>query len=175
MFNVQEGTPGTPITGQAQNAAGIVLTAPAIRFTVPAGLTVFPRRLNLALQAMAGTLNELAVIVSDGDSYTSDGTAVVPYNWRTDDLRASCVTNVRHCSGSAIVEAALTRPRSLWKYVRAAAFAAGETFDGLTSIVWNDVIPVVGPASVLVYLGANGTALTYLFGMDWAEVPSISV
>jgi hypothetical protein len=175
MFNTHETTIGTPLTGQAINAAGIVLTAPAIRLTVPSGLTVFPRRLNLAVQTAAGTLNELAVVASKTDSYTSGGVALTARNWRMDDLRASGVTNLLHCSGGAIVEGALTAPRQLWTYVRPAAFGAGETWDSMTTVLWDDLIPLVGPCSLLVYLGAAGTALTYEFALDWAEVPSVSV
>lgn len=172
MFNAHETTIGTPITGQAVNAAGIVLTAPALRFTVPSGLTVFPRRLNLAIQTAAGTLNEMQAIYTDTDTYTSGGAAVTARNWRTSGGRASAVTNLLHCSGAAIVEAAITNPRQLWTYVRPAAFAAGETFDGLTTVQWDDLVPIIGPASFLVFLGAAGTALTYSFALDWAEVPT---
>ncbi|MDQ1307670.1 MAG: hypothetical protein QG671_3503 [Actinomycetota bacterium] len=175
MFNLGEGTVGTVLTGQAVNAAGIVLTAPAIRLAVPTGTTIFPRRLNLAIETTAGTLNEIAVVASDTDSYTSGGTAVVPKNWRMDDKRSSAMENVYHCSGSAIVEAALTNPRHLWKYVRPAAFTAGETFEGLTTVKWDDLIPLIGPCSFLVYLGAATTALTYMFALDWAEVDSAVV
>jgi hypothetical protein len=175
MFNTHETTIGTPITGGAVNAGGIVLTAPAIRMTVPTGLTVFPRRLNLAIQTAAGTLNELQVVASDGDTYTSGGAVLTAYNWRMDDLRASGVANLRHCSGAALVEAAISNPRQLWTYTRALAFAAGESYDGLTTVEWDDLVPLVGPCSLLVYLGAAGTALTYTFALDWAEVPSVNV
>jgi hypothetical protein len=175
MFNAHEPTVQTPITGGAVNAAGAVLTAPAIRFTVPSGLTVFPRKLQLAIQTAAGTLNEIGVVVSDGDTYTSGGAAVVARNWRMDDLRASGVTNLLHCSGAAIVEAALSNPRQLATYTRPAAYTAGETFDGLTTFQWDDLIPLVGPCSFLVFLGAATTALTYTFALDWAEVPSVSL
>jgi hypothetical protein len=174
MFNAGEGTAGTPLTAQAVNAAGIVLTAPTLRFTVPAGLTVFPHKLDIAIETAAGTLNEIAVIASDTDTYTSDGTAITARNLRMDDPRASAVANLKHCSGSAIVEAALVNPRHLFKEVRAAAFAAGETFHNVHA-EWEDLIPLVGPCSFLVYLGAAGTALTYLFAMSWAEVPTVHV
>lgn len=175
MFNTHEATIGTPISGGAADAGGLVLTAPAIRLTVPTGLTVFPRRLNLALQTAAGTLNELQVVASDGDTYTSGGAVLTAYNWRMDDLRASGVTNLRHCSGAALVEAALVNPRKLWAYTRPLAYAAGESYDAMTTVIWDDLVPLVGPCSLLVYIGAATTASTYLFALDWAEVPSVSV
>lgn len=172
MFTLQEATIGTPLTGQAVDAGGIVLTAPALRLTVPVGLTIFPRRFNLALEAMAGTLNEIAIVANPADSYTSGGVALTPQNCRTDNPKATQVTKVYTASGSAIVEAALTTPRGLWKKVRPAAFTGGETFDSWADKTWNELYPIVGPASFLVYLGAASTALTYLFSLEWAEVES---
>lgn len=177
MFNAHENTIGTPLTGQAIDAGGIVLTAPAIRLTVPSGKVMLPRRLNLSVLTAAGTLNEAAVVVSDGDSYTSGGTALItPLNWRTDDPRATALTNRYHCSGSAIVEAALTSPRKLFGRVLGIAFqAAAEPAQLQIDKEWDDFIPIVGPASFLVYLGAAGTALTYEFSLDWAEIDSVNV
>ena len=39
MFNLKQTTIGTALTGATQNAAGIVLTVPWVRFTVPTGYT----------------------------------------------------------------------------------------------------------------------------------------
>ena len=134
---------------------------------------MFPHRFNLGYAARARTVNQVLVIYSEGDSFTS-GTAIpVPYNWRTDNPRASILTSVRHCSGAAIVEAALTKPRSLYKWNQASASAAGEPLQH--NIVWSTVVPIVGPASFLVFVSATGTAATYTFGLDWAEVPTTSV
>jgi len=174
MFTAQEATTGTPIAGSAADAGGAVLTAPTIRVGVPTGMTFFLRSLQIALQTAAGTLNELMVIASETNTYTSGGTAYTPQNWRTDNPRSSVATNPVYASGSAIVEAALVRPRALWKYTRAAAFAAGETFDGITRVQFDDLIPVVGPAAILVWVSAATTASTFLFSLNWAEIPTVS-
>lgn len=178
MFNLKQTAIGTAITFSAADNAGIVLTAPSIRFTVPVGYTVFPRRLNLALIPGATTVdNEIAVVVNNADSYTSGGVAVTPANLRSDAPRASAVTNVLHCSGSAIVEAALTTPRVLHQqiYTPAAAFATSYNLNMNVLIEWDDLIPVVGPASFLVFVSAKTAAVTGYFSLDWAEVATVNV
>lgn len=175
MFNLHEATIGTVITAQAVDAGGLLLTAPTIRVGVPSGYTFFPYSLQIALETAAGTLNEVAVVVSDTSSYTSGGTSATARNWRNDSAaRATAAVNVYYCSGSAIVEAALTSPKLIFTYVRPAAFTAGETFDGGIRCTWPVLRPIVGPASLLVYVGAATTASTYSFALDWAEIPTTS-
>lgn len=177
MFNVKEGTIGTAITFSAADNAGIVLTAPSFRFTVPTGYTVFPRRLNLALIPGATTVdNEIALIYTAADSYASGGTAVTPLNWRTDNPRATSVTNCYHCSGSAIVEAALTSVRVLHQeiYTYAAAFATSYDLNINRTVEFSELVPIVGPASLILYISAKTAAVTGYFSMDWAEVPSVN-
>lgn len=178
MFNLKEGTVGTALTFSAADNAGIVLTAPSIRFTVPTGYTVFPRRLNLALIPGATTVdNEIAVLATDSNSYTSGGTAVTPLNWRTDAPAASAVTNCYHCSGSAIVEAALGNVRALHQavYTPAAAYATSYNLNINYTVQWDDLIPIVGPASFLVFVSAKTAAVTGFFSLDWAEVLTVNV
>lgn len=177
MFNLHENTIGTALTGSAAAAGAIVLTAPTVRFTVPSGTTVFPHSLHVNLVSAAGVEHEFAVVISDTDSYTSGGTAVhTPYNWRTDDPRATAVTNAYHCSGSAIVEGALTNPRKIW--TKGKLYASAAVTDEVTlnyEKVWEHFVPIVGPASFLVFLSSKTTALTFEFDLSWAEVPTVSV
>lgn len=177
MFNLSEGTLGTALTFSAADNAGIVTTAPSIRFTVPAGLTVFPHKLCLALIPGATTVdNEIAVMYANTDSYTSGGTAVVPANWRSDNPRATAVTNVVHCSGAAITEAAYGTKRVLHQaiYTPAAAYATSYNLNINYTVQWDDLIPIVGPASFLVFVSAKTAAVTGYFSLDWAEVPTVS-
>lgn len=177
MFNVHENTIGTALTGSAAAAGAIVLTAPTIRLTVPAGTTLFPQALNVNLVSAAGVEHEFAVVVSDTDSYTSGGTALhTPYNLRTDDPRDSACTNKYHCSGSAIVEAALTNPRKI--YTRGKLYASAAVTDEPTlnfEKIWENLIPCVGPCSFLIFLSSKTTALTFEFDFTWAELPTVSV
>jgi len=178
MFNVKQAAMGTALTFSAANDAGIVLTAPSFRFTVPTGVTVFPRRVNLALIPGATTEdNEIAIIYTAADSYTSGGTAQLPLNWRSDQPSATGVTNCYHCSGSAIVEAALTGVRSLHQrvYEVPAAYATSYNLDINITVEWDDLIPIVGPASFLIYVSAKTAALTGYYSVDWAEVLTTNI
>ena len=178
MFNVKQAAMGTALTFSAADNAGIVLTAPSFRFTVPTGVTVFPRRVNLALIPGATTEdNEIAIIYTAADSYTSGGTAQLPLNWRSDQPSATGVTNCYHCSGSAIVEAALTGVRSLHQrvYEVPAAYATSYNLDINVTVEWDDLIPIVGPASFLIYVSAKTAALTGYYSVDWAEVLTTNI
>ena len=172
MFNLQETTTGTVLTAAVADATSNVLTIPSMRFTVPTGVTVFPYRFNIAWQARAGTITEGMIIASETDTYTSGGVALVPKNWRTDNIRATSVSNCATGSGTALVEAALVRPRSLYKFVHTHAIAATDVNN--IEKIWPVLWPIVGPASVLIYLGSVTTAATYLFSLDWAELPTIN-
>ncbi len=167
MFNTGEPTIGTPVTAGTADAGGILLTAPAVRLTVPDGVTVFPRRIQIAYETAAGTLNEVAVVAAEGDSFATGGTALTVHNWRTDNPRASVVKNVLH----GATEGTLGAARHLYKYIRPAALTAGETHENI-DIEFDDLRPIVGPASLLVYVGAATTEATICFAMDWAEVPT---
>jgi hypothetical protein len=174
MFTLSQTTCGTPLTGSAAAAGGIVLTAPTVRFTVPTGYTVFPRRFTLSYATLAGVDNEIAVISSTGDSYTSGGTALTPLNLRQDQPIATKVIKCYHADSSAIVEAALTTVRMHYQANIPLAFAAGESFWN-TVVVWDDLRPIVGPASVLIFISSKTTANTHYFSFDWAEVETGNV
>lgn len=177
MFNAHQTTIGTALNGGTADAGGIVLTAPFFRFTVPSGLTVFPRRFNWTFATLPGTMNEIAIAYSVGDTFTSGGTAHTPLNWRTDNPRATAVTN---CyigpSGGANVEAALVTPRVLYQKTipLAASFASSYTLETTIDVWWDALVPIVGPAAFLVYLGNVTTTSTGYFTCDWAEIPSVS-
>ena len=176
MFNLKQTTIGTALAGATAAAGSIVLTVPWLRFSVPTGLTVFPHRLNLSYAALAGTVSEIAWIYTNTDSYTSGGTALTPTNWRTDNPRATSVTScVIGPSGGVITEAALGTVRALYQDAVLAAFAANATDRYTFNIVVEDLVPVVGPASVLLYFGGVDTTPTGYVSLDWAEVPTVSV
>ena len=173
MFQVTQTTVGTPLTNSAVNAAGIVVTVPTARFDVPTGYTIFPRRFTVAFTAMAGTLNEIA-LVSATSASTTGGLALTPLNMRQDQPTATVVTKAYHCSGAAITEGALTNVRFLYQSVDPLAFAAAAGHKNV-EVVWKDLHPVVGPCKVLLFVGAATTASTAVFTLEWAEVPTASV
>ena len=176
MYNAHQATIGTAIAGSAANAAGIVLTAPSFRFSVPTGTTVFPYRVNFTFATLAGIDNEIAVAYTNTNTYTSGGTACTPYNWRSDNPRDTSVTNCYVAAGSAIVENTLSSPRVLYQSCipLADTFATSYTLERTWEVVWDDLVPIVGPASFLVWLSAKTTASTWYFSVDWAEIPTVS-
>lgn len=179
MFTMFQGVLGTVVTGPAADNAGIVLTAPTIRFTVPTGLTVFPRRLQVALLLTATAIdNEIAVIYSQTDSYTSavGGTAITPLNLRTDNPRATAVTNCYISDAGALLEGALTNVRALYQQCFPLDMVFGTSYNSDINIdvTWDDLHPIVGPASVLIYLSGKTATNTHYFNMSWAEVPTVS-
>jgi hypothetical protein len=175
MFTAKQTTIGTALAGSAADAGGIVLTAPTFRFSVPVGTTVFPRHLNVAFASGAGTLNEIALIYTDTATYSSGGTAITPLNLRAGGA-ATAVTNCYHAAGSAIVEAALTNVRAIYQDILPLAFTFATSYTLQYNIdKWfNSFIPIVGPASVILYLSAATTASTSYMSFDWAEVPTVS-
>jgi hypothetical protein len=177
MYNLSQAVVGTADITATEAVGAIVLTEPWVRFTVPTGYTVFPRHLNVSLATAAGTANEIALCYSETDSFTSNaGTVLVPVNWRNDNPRASIVTS---CGigpkGTVIVEAALTRVRALYQDVVPSAFAVERVNQYVVDKWWEDLIPIIGPASVLLYVAAATTSSTGYFSLDWAEVPTVAV
>ena len=178
VFQTHNPTLGTALTGSAAAAGGHVLTAPSIRMTVPVSTVVVPLRFQAKMSAMAGTPNEFAIIASETDSYTSGGTSVTLAALSTfissgsGSPRSSAVTNLRSGSGSALVEAALTNVRVLDINYLARADAVSEP-----KAEWDANLAmkgafyyIQGPASILIYLSAVTTALTYEFVLEWAEL-----
>jgi len=178
MFNLKQTTIGTALSGSTAAAGAIVLTVPWVRFTVPTGLTVFPRHLNISVATAAGTDNEIAWIYTNSNSYTSGGTALTPVNWRSDAPSSTQVTScVIGPSGGVITEAALGTVRCLYQDIIPLAFAFASSYH-LQYVVdkWiEDLVPIVGPASVLVYFGGATTTPSGYFSMDWAEVDTSNV
>ena len=176
VFQTHNPTIGTALTGSAAAAGGHVLTAPSLRFSVPASTVVVPLLFKATFSAMAGTPNEMAIVATESDTYSSGGTSVTltAYSMFIDASppRSSVVTNLRSGSGSALVEGTLVNPRVLDLQYFARADAVSEP---KAEMIWNPVqqgvLPYIhGPASFLIYLSAVTTALTYEFVLEWAEL-----
>ena len=178
VFQTHNPTLGTALVGSAAAAGGHVLTAPSIRFTVPVSTVVVPLRFKATFSAMAGTPNEMAIVASETDTYSSGGTSVTLtalsafLSSGSGAPRSSAVTNLRSGSASALVEGTLVNPRVLDIQYFARADAVSEP-----KADWNAVLGrqgsfyyIQGPASILIYLSAVTTALSYEFVMEWAEL-----
>jgi hypothetical protein len=175
MFNLKQTTIGTVLSGATADNGGIVLTVPWVQFSVPTGTTVFPHRLNLSLETAAGTLNEIAWVYTQTDSYTSGGTALTPLNWKSGGASSACTSAVVGPSGGVITEAAMVGVRALYQDVVPAAFAANATDQYTINYVIDDLVPVIGPASVILFLTGASTTPSGFFTLDWAEVDTVNV
>lgn len=176
MYNLKQTTVGTALAGATANATSIVVTVPWVRFTVPTGITIFPHHLNLAYATHAGTVSEVALVYSQTDTFSAGGTALTPLNWRTDNPRDTSVTK---CyvgpSGGANTEGAMVNPRVIYQDIVPAAFAANATDQYAVDVWFDDLIPIIGPASVLLFFGGVDTTPTGYFSLDWAEVATVNV
>jgi hypothetical protein len=176
MFNLKQTTIGTALSGATAAGASIVTTVPWVRFTVPTGYTIFPRHLNLSYATHAGTASEVALAYTNTDTFSAGGTALTPLNWRTDNPRSTSVTN---CyvgpTGGANTESAISAPRVIYQDFIATAFGANQTDQYTIDKWWDDLIPIVGPSSVLLYFGGVTTTPSGYFSMDWAEVLTVNV
>ena len=168
----QSGTPaaGTPETMSAAGTA-FTLTAPSIHMTIPSGLTVVP--ISLIIEASTATVkhNLFGVFTSDTDTFTSGGEAMqAARNMLTESnaaYRTTGVTNLLH-SDTAIVEAALTRPRIL-KVAKENPVNLAVTFE--YSILKGDPMTVLtGPAALIAFLVQETTAAEAVWTMTWAEL-----
>ncbi len=173
VFIANEAVAGVPETMGAAGTA-ILLTAPAIRFTVPAGALVVPIHVQLAVVAVAAKDDLFAVIATAADSFTSGGDAVPMLVKNaiingTSEARSTGVENL-HYSDTAIVEAGLTAPRVL----KAQEFQ-GPTVVGTVNPEYNilkgdPMVYLKGPASFLVYSVQETTAGEATFNLSWAEL-----
>lgn len=170
VFNSGVPAMGTPETMSA-NGTAITLTAPALHMTIPSGLTVVPISINIAGIAVTVKRNTYAVMVSDTDTFTSGGEAMqAARNMLIESnsaYRTTSVTNLVH-SDTAIVEAALTRPRIL-KVAYDNPVNLHSNFE--YNILKGDPLCVItGPAALVVYAVQETTAMEAIFGLTWAEL-----
>ena len=172
-----------PVIGQPETMSAlgtaITLTAPAIRYTIPAGVIVVPIHVALSVITVAAKDDIFAVVVNNADSFTSGGDAVAMTIANalingTTEARSTGVTNA-HYSDTAIVEAGLTNPRLL-KHQESQGPAGVATWNPEYSILKGDpMVYIVGPASFLVYAVQETAPAEAQFMMSWAELNAETV
>lgn len=172
-------TQGQPETMSATGTA-ITLTAPSLRYTVPAGAIVVPISVAFSVITVGAKDDIFAVIVNNADSYTSGGDAVAMLCKNailngTTEARTTGVTNL-HYSDTAIVEAGLTNPRLL-KYRRQMGTGTDETScNPEYNILKGDpMVYLVGPASFLVFMVEETAAVEATWTLTWAELQASTV
>jgi len=173
-----------PVQGQPEtmSTAGtaITLTAPSLRYTVPAGVIVVPISVQIADLVVTQKHCVFGVIVNNADSYTTGGDTVAMacrnalVNGAT-MARATGVTNLKY-SDAAITEAALTNPTYL-KTLKREATATDETsWNPEYNILKGDpMVYLIGPASFLVFDVQETTPAEAEWAMSWAELQADTV
>lgn len=147
-------TLGQPETMSATGTA-ITLTAPSLRYTVPAGAIVVPIHVALSVITVGAKDDIFAVIANNADSYTSGGDAAAMSCRNaivngTTMAQPQTVTNL-HYSDTAIVEGALTDP-ALLKMLESQPPATNQSWNPEYNILKGDpMVYLVGPASFLVW------------------------
>jgi hypothetical protein len=169
---------GQPETMSATGTA-ITLTAPSLRYTVPAGAIVVPIHVALSIITVAAKDDVFGVLVNNADSFTSGGDAVAMATRNaiingTTMARAQAVTNL-HYSDTAIVEAGLTNP-VLLKMQESQGPTAVATWNPEYNILKGDpMVYLVGPASFLVFAVQETAAAEAEFTMSWAVLQADTV
>lgn len=173
-----------PVTGQPEtmSATGttITLTAPSLRYTVPAGNVVVP--INVQMNGFFPNSKKalFCVLVSDTDTYTSGGDAVLMVARNAliqsnAQLRGSSVSKL-HYSDTALVEAGVTRTRQLKFLCRLGTATDEGTWNPEYNILKGDPMTyIVGPASFLIFLVVETAAGEAEWVMSWAELSGAAV
>ncbi len=173
----QSGTP-LPSVPETMSASGtaIVLTAPSFRYTVPSGATVVPISASVSGQFLITKDALFVVMVTDTDTFGSGGTAAqsarnMLVQTAGAQARDTSVTNLLH-SNAAIIEGSLTNERTLKVLQRVGAAADTDpAFNPEYNILKGDPMTyLIGPASFLVWIIQETTALEGIFTMTWAEI-----
>jgi len=167
-----------PVIGQTETMSGagtaVTLTAPSLRFTVPAGVIAVPLWAQASIATVINKNDLFHVLVTDSDSYTSGG-AAVPMTVLNALIKNGAslgghgLTNI-HYSNTAIVEGALSNPRLLKSLRREGQVSELNT---TWNPEWNWVkgdpgAYLVGPASFLVYIVQETTPAEAEFSMGVA-------
>ena len=179
VFITQNPVTGQPETMSATGTA-IVLTAPALRYTVPAGHIVVPIHVQVNGFVTNAKKSLFCVLISDTDTFTSGGDAV-PMVVRNaliqsnKELKGSSIIKL-HYSDTAIVETTVTRTRTL-KFLRKMGTATDEsTWNPEYNILKGDpMVYIEGPASFLVFVVNETAALEAEWSMSWAELSGATV
>ena len=172
-----------PVIGQPEtmSAAGtaITLTAPSLRFTVPAGIIVCPIHVAVSNLRVITKDDLFAVIATGSDSFTSGGDTVLMtaknafVQPNSAAMRSSQVTNL-HYSDTAIVETTLVNPRLLKRIKHEGVVGEVDApWEPEYNILKGDpMVYIQGPGSFLVFAIQETTAAEAEFSMSWAELDS---
>ena len=162
-YQVRAGTITTPIT------ADIVITDTAAEMCadVASGTTLMPCFLQVDIEALVGTLPQVAA--KSVATVSSAGTAFVPLPLKTDG--AAAVSTARAQSAGAVTVTGELATTTLVHYIQTLAVAAD------TQAIWQPVAApiLVGARCFYVQIASVTTGSTYFANFDYLEVPTLLV
>ena len=166
VYQVRMGTVTTPLVGD------IVITTVAAEAAAEAalGYVIMPVYLNVQIEALGGTLPELA-FNSVGALITTLGTAFTPLNLKIGGAAANARAAVAAAGGVAVAADGATTTRQIYRHTQAVAASV--------SCIANQVFEVphvlVGPASVYLQIGSATTGSDYFGHFDFVELTAAEI
>lgn len=174
VFTASAGSLAIPVS--SANAA-VSSLRPMVVLRVPSATTLIPIAVRVTPRAMTGTANDVIIGYCQNDvgNGTSSAITAGPISFRTDSPVTSAITARQLYTGDC------TAPVNPVELVhRADPYAQSADAAGVSlgvTVTFPDILqlalPVlIGPASVLVYVGATTAGPAFNASFVWAEMPS---
>lgn len=169
LFLASVGTATTPITFKV----GFTAAQPELAIDVPTATAIIPLYILVQLETSAGTINEVVVQSSEAAVGAGTSTVITPRATRTDNQVATGCTVYSAYSGAGAT------PTNTREFYRSGYAFADTTVGPLKVFEWNarSGAPqvIVGPGSLVVYVGGTSTAPTGFIKCVWAELPTTGI
>lgn len=145
---------------------------------VPTGTTIIPFSAQVAVATWStSALVDFMIEVDDAKvRRDSGGTAYIPLNLNTGSSNTSACTAYT-MAGAGVVATAKVTGHSLELFRTSIEVNWGNAADGIPNFDWNPKVPptIVGPASVVLHLGAGTADVTAYGNIQWIEQPSTAI
>lgn len=165
-YQNRAGTITTPITADVL----ITDTAAEMATSSAAGTTIIPIYLNCHIEALGGTLPEIAA-KSVGAVHTAQTTVVVALPLKIGGAAAVSTSGVGTAGGVTVAAEVVTTTRRHFANIAAVAAETVQIADH------HFMLPpvLVGPACFYVQIGSVTTGSTYMASYDFIELPTVNV
>lgn len=167
LFSVSHGTITTPITFLAY-----AVKRPVFALDVPAGTAVIPTKIEVYLEAAAGTVTEIVAGTVGNILGAGTSTALTPVSTRTDrPVTTGCSAYGNYTADSA----AFTNDVEFWRTGTPIAAAAG--VPNLFTWKVSDGNPqvLVGASGLYLFVAATTTQATGFVNVTFAELPASAI
>lgn len=167
LFNASHGTITTPITFLTYAAK-----RPVFALDVPSGTAVIPTKIEVFLEANAGTVTEIIAGTCGNLLGAGTSTAVTPRSTRTDaPVTSGCSVYGNYTADSA----AFTNDLEFWHAGNPYAGAAGSKVEYTWKISDGNPQILVGASSLYLFVAATTTQATGFVKVTYAEVPASAI